>query len=583
MATQLSPESSPKSPADVDSPQPPEISKEKRALYLKLIQNIQSNRADWHNISESDLNFLFKHEYFRPRIFHAFNMLYQELLRNSNIPESKVQLIYDKVSNIGLDLPIESKLSSDIYALGAKIYALIGIDKHVDRKRKFHQSPGSPAEKEEGGASKLDTDIADFKRRQQQTKQFMKTMKKKQDTLHAADPQTGQYVNIEEWIQQDPHNIVLYMPKEAKYSAIATHRDRLIQMTLYVECILYDGVFDSKSTLDSSSMDDILDSSSMDAYFKLDSDNALVVQPENISEEQKVYVEFTGKKVWLISRREVVERTKIMKIFDEKDISQSCHRGVYPRTVSELLFRYSNNWDNYVNRYLHDGDAYFQTDTFKEHAQQIIQARNDFFHGLNLTLPDIVSMVKHMDQDFEQAFQLHGEYVDRPLTVYRGLTRSSEELKTYLVNGNILEQKSLMSTTVDKDIAKGFAKEDGVLLQIRVPPYTPFLTLCHSSFYTHEKELLFPKNLHIRIDSMEEHLWTGTLIVPKKYIKKTNPCKLYEEVKLVPYQSSMIKGGEKKNYQTSKTIERLNQYRRLKGGRTHPDVDKFLHYIHTIY
>ena len=384
----------------------------------------------------------------------------------------------------------------------------------------------------------------------------------------------GEYINAEKWLSQNPNHILLYTSKR-EHPILAT--DRVMSLfqpwgsdvpMLYQECLLNpSGMFKPQETAKASPK----------SYFKLDSQDGkfaiLLDGAQAIPKTQRIKLHETHRQVWLIQSR------KIDRIPNEpKDMAikkNSCTVGAYPQTVSDLLYRYSRHWDTALNGYLRQGETYFSSRHFGNFMAEHATATEELYE-IQHSRKRIIQGIKDMDKKLQEAFLVYGETSEKDILLYRGVKDQKSIQLPLLMKTMKLEERGILSTTIDDSIADEFAGPKGYIFEITVPAFTPFLTLCHSSHVPREKELIFPKNSQIDFTSTEGKTWQGVLKVPSRMIRKRNPCQSYQVVRLLPFSSSSspIEGGSNQNM-----FHRASYMRRMMDYDVSPEVDEFLWFL----
>ena len=210
--------------------------------------------------------------------------------------------------------------------------------------------------------------------------------------------------------------------------------------------------------------------------------------------------------------------------------------GAYPKIMADALYNYSHMWDETVNGYLRHGQGFFDTEDFEEMLEEI---EEDFPTYFDTSKEGIMRVTKVLIERLQDGIDMHGDSFPYPIVVYRGLTFKNEWPR-WLTIGEKLESKRFLSTSTDRSVAEGFAKDSngktGAVMVITVPPNTKFAALSHNSNYD-ENELLFKAGtvlVNTGKISNREYTFTIENLDQKGY----NPCIERTLVQLTPKSSN---------------------------------------------
>ena len=551
----------------------------------KRLSAVRYNQLNWSTVGFHNFRLMIRDFGVQGSFIHAFQDLYSRMIQMHPLPIQDATLIGKLLRECIYNVPPKSKwFQTKARKLSRLFRDMKKIDRRISRKRR--PSPGDAKAQDIQEAHQKEIDI--FKQRHDATNKMVKKMSRihdpddtskaihprihdPDDTSKAIHPSSGTFVVIEEWIQKGPDRIVLYMPPTAPYPRIATMKSELYTPKKMMECVLIKG-----------SMLHVTDTIAANRVYQLLNTSPKLTTQGFLPTTQKISIHYTGKTVHLID----IENAKLAQHTGKQRFASTAYDlfdpdhtwGAYPETVSNLLYRYSRNWDVFLNNYLAHGDAYFDSPLFKEEAELFLE-KIQYEHNVQLTIQDIIRDTKKLDIDLDTAFKQYSEVAEHDMMVYRGV-KDEQSIRDNLTDNTLISSR-LVSTTMSKTQGINFTRGVGILMKIRVPKGTPFFLMNHSSYFAHEQEVLFPKGTKIVFESTDGKIWKGILHVPAKYNHIKNPCRSYQVVNLKPYNDQSIRGGQKehKRFQTHQLINKINQTRRLMGGHLGPDVDKFILWI----
>lgn len=106
-----------------------------------------------------------------------------------------------------------------------------------------------------------------------------------------------------------------------------------------------------------------------------------------------------------------------------------------------------------------------------------------------------------------------------PITLFRGLNGDYAEQLSRLRPGDIIQETSFSSTTPSEKGALGFAKRNGVILQVEAPAGLPALDLGASLFSIDEDEILLRESAfevqEVRREKLDGVVITRVIVRPK--------------------------------------------------------------------
>ena len=330
------------------------------------------------------------------------------------------------------------------------------------------------------------------------------------------DPITLESHNVIDWLAADKENIAIYIMAYSNknktqkcWTPILLKKNYFIAPELNnvkIECELYKNQLDVEKTYKNRSYYRNI------GYFfahKTLVSNAEFVRMLNDKKVRTFKLTYSDEQSDVISL-EYLQMSKIGLVkkkglsAEEKKVQNKnlpYKREVYfEDKIAKALRNYSFQWDQPINRYLRDGNAYFNTSSFNAHRykygptqEAAIIAIKDKIHSIDQCLLEYAPRTSDTNKN----------------TYWRGM---KEPYRIYLKNGKykpateigdtfVAPNYSSVSTSIN--VALRFATSNCCIYKIIPEKGLPYIDMIHTTKYKREKEILLPRGLMYKIVGFE--------------------------------------------------------------------------------
>lgn len=351
--------------------------------------------------------------------------------------------------------------------------------------------------------------------------------------MYAYDPILLQKIEINEWINESPNNILVLLEyknnndirsfsqfNSKKYNIFALNKDYLQNINIrdiFFKCILVNDQLLPNETYKSKSqfynlgfylnrnilidIDDLKPSKLKGQFFNLVLSNNvddyinkeyLLLSNIGIAPSQKMKLKDLNK--LSKSEQERIKKDEMRnKIIDNKNLPYK--KEVYFENIlAKALTNYSFQWDAPINTYLRTGLSYFDSPIFKK-----------YYLRYGKTLKEAKNAVLNKIMDLDRAFLEAAPRNENANQVYwRGMKQNFTGLQN---TGDRVVVPNFMSITTNYNIAVSFSDIRNVnkccLYKIYIDKGIPFIDMVTTTKYKHEKEILLPRGLIFKLVGTE--------------------------------------------------------------------------------
>ena len=160
----------------------------------------------------------------------------------------------------------------------------------------------------------------------------------------------------------------------------------------------------------------------------------------------------------------------------------------FEKKMSDALYKYSYQWDSPINKYLINGNTYFDSNYFN-----LYKHRYTKLYGSNNVDPiyNIKEAISRLDTLFLESVDLNEEEGKK---LYRGMKIEYPGLKK---QGDKIIVKNFVSSSSSLLVAKRFFKkiDNCCLYRLHIDKGIPHIDMRSTSAYKGEREILLPRNL----------------------------------------------------------------------------------------
>ena len=248
--------------------------------------------------------------------------------------------------------------------------------------------------------------------------------------------------------------------------------------------------------------------------------------------------------------------------FNSIDNTNFAHGAIdlyFEKKMAVALYNYSYRWDSPINKYLIQGNSYFDSKYFQNYKHRYTK-----LYGSNSADPvyNIKECISRLDSLFLESVDLTEK---KGTKLYRGMRIEYPGLKK---PGDKIIVKNYSSSSKQLSVAKRFWKkgEKCCLYRLHIDRGIPHIDMKTTSYYKGEKEILLPRNLVFEYltdtydnDGVKIREIRVSISSPEQF-KRYNSCKKLKTATLKTVTKKfkkLIESGSPK--EELATYEQLNQ------------------------
>jgi hypothetical protein len=293
--------------------------------------------------------------------------------------------------------------------------------------------------------------------------------------MEGFNPYTLEYININDWIEENDDNIVFILSNSNILSKKSYFND-VPNSSIISEVVYIKNNISFKLTLRSNKYINLIN-------YGINSGILNVLDLKNILKEEKyIHLYKTNNKIEGINYNYLLE--------SEYSYNNSHYIHGFIDKSYKSLRRYTHKWDTLINKYLRN-----------KSDENILKNTefNDFLQMYRISTDELLIMLKQTIEDIDEEF-LHSKKTEEEIVLFRGIIGK----ETY--EGLNL---SYISTTEKYEIAEGFAgiqnKIKGTLFELHIQPGIPYIYMDKISQHPGEEEILLPRNLITTVKSIKTY------------------------------------------------------------------------------
>lgn len=424
--------------------------------------------------------------------------------------------------------------------------------------------------------------------------------------MKAFDPIIYEYVEIKDWLESEPDNIIIIFydnnessSKDKKYvNSFALKKSYLFATSLndlYVECKYSNndiflpkesyntkseyfnlGYYINKKLLISNKNKSILDKNKV-FYIEYD-------KFSNFIKKEYIALSYIGIYKKIEKYKNLSPETKKKTITTDKQNIPYDIDVYFEKILAIALRNYSFQWDAAINNYLRLGDSYFTATSSQFHT---------YWPRFGKTREESIEAIKNKIIDLDRAFLEAGtRNEDDKKIYYRGM---KQPLSINNIGENIIVP-NFFSITTSYNIAVGFSHVNRpprrcCLYKIIIDKGVPIIDMINTTKYKNEKEILLPRNLKYTITNIEKSapIYNNPVTKQKEsyniFVLKASlvrPDQFYIKSYCKEYLSGIIKPLKDKKFleqllkhdteQVSKTSNKKTEVKSVKTTNKNTDV-----------
>jgi hypothetical protein len=319
--------------------------------------------------------------------------------------------------------------------------------------------------------------------------------------MKGLDPVTLEEYELEEWLNMDIDNIIVILKYSSNKKPYLIKKSYFISPlinNIYKECVINNKQLNITETISKINPD------YRNLGFYLGSPLLVENKPfiKMLNKKSNRIFEIEGHMIFgsEFINLEYLELSQIVMLKKKDAITKKNlpdNIDIYFDTLSQAALRnYSYQWDQAMNLYLRQGEGYWTSDAFKSRYKRFGD-----------TIDEAANRVKDKINYIDKCFLEFAPRADKKVFYWRGQKNHFLDAGGYPMRdvGSNTIAKNFISVSDNKQVAKNFARPNGILYKIMLQKGIPHINMKRTTQFKHEKEILLPRNLvYTLIDKQDE-------------------------------------------------------------------------------